>query len=46
MQHCVNGSITSAERCKDEQDNVYDRIQFCFELHTPDDSLAARATIT
>ena len=45
-RYAVSGSITSAQRCKNEQGNVYDRIQFCFELHTPDNSLAARVTIT
>jgi len=35
----VSGEITSAERCKNEQGQTYDRIQFCFEL-------TARSTIT
>ena len=42
----VSGGITCAERCAGTQRNIYDRIQFCFELHTPDDMLAARTTIT
>lgn len=46
MPKGVSGGITSAQRCKNEQGNVYDRIQFCFELRTPDDNLAARVTIT
>lgn len=41
----VSGKITSAERCKNEQDQTYDRIQFCFELHH-NSLLAARSTIT
>jgi hypothetical protein len=42
----VSGGITSAQRCENEQGGVYDRIQFCFEVHTPGDILAARTTIT
>jgi hypothetical protein len=42
----ASGSITSAERCSNDQGQLYDRIQFCFELHTTDDTLAARTTIT
>jgi hypothetical protein len=46
VQYRTSGSITSAERCQNEQGQTYDRIQFCFELHTPDETLAARTTIT
>ena len=42
----VSGGISSAERCKNAQDKLYDRIQFCFEVHTPEETLAARTTIT
>ncbi|MDE0952827.1 MAG: hypothetical protein OSA45_16340 [Halioglobus sp.] len=42
----VNGGISSAERCKNAQGKLYDRIQFCFEVHTPEETLAARTTIT
>ena len=42
----ATGSITSAERCANDQGNPYDRIQFCFELHDPEGALAARTTIT
>lgn len=42
----ASGSILSAERCTNEQGKQYDRIQFCFEVHTPEDTLAARTTIT
>ena len=42
----ISGSILSAQRCTNEQGQVYDRIQFCFEVHTPQDALAARTTIT
>jgi hypothetical protein len=42
----VSGSIISAQRCLDERERVYDRLQFCFEMANPDSSLAARTTIT
>jgi hypothetical protein len=42
----ISGSILSAERCTNEQGKQYDRIQFCFEVQTPEDALAARTTIT
>ena len=42
----ISGSILSAQRCKNEQGRLYDRIQFCFEVHTPKEVLAARTTIT
>jgi len=45
-RYAINGSIISANRCRNEQGDLYDRIQFCFEIHTPDHGLAARVTIT
>ncbi len=42
----ISGGIISAQRCANAQGKFYDRIQFCFEVHTPEDSLAARSTIT
>lgn len=42
----ISGSILSAERRQNELGQTYDRIQFCFEMHAPDQSLAARTTIT
>ena len=42
----ASGGVTSAQRCRDADNNVYDRIQFRFELHTPENQLAARTTIT
>lgn len=42
----VSGGISSAERCKNAQGKLYDRIQFCFDVHTPEEMLAARTTIT
>ena len=42
----ISGSITSAERCSNDAEQVFDRIQFCFEVQTTDAQLAARTTIT
>lgn len=42
----ISGGITSAERCQSAQQMIYDRIQFCFELYTPESTLVARSTIT
>jgi hypothetical protein len=42
----VGGSIVSAERRKNDEGKFYDRVQFCFEVRQPDDTLAARTTIT
>ena len=41
----VSGQVISAERQKDEQDHVYDRIEFRFELAEPAGNLAASSTI-
>ena len=46
MTYKVNGGITSAERCKNNDGKTYDRIQFCFELHNPAGERVARTTIT
>jgi hypothetical protein len=46
IRYCVSGGITSARRCQNEQGKLYDRIQFCFEVHTPEETLVARTTIT
>ncbi len=42
----VSGRIPSAERRENDDGQLYDRIQFCFELHNPNGELAARTTIT
>ena len=44
--YAVNGSIVSAERCRNEQDKYYDRLQFCFDVFDPEQTLVARSTIT
>lgn len=46
QRYDISGSITSAERCHNAQDQVYDRVQFCFEVNAPAGTLAARTTIT
>ena len=42
----VAGKIVSAERCRNEQGKLYDRLQFCFEVFDPGRALVARSTIT
>ena len=42
----VAGQVASARRCQDAAGNIYDRIQFCFEVFDPGQELAARSTIT
>lgn len=46
LLYTASGSITAAERCRNDQCEVYDRIQFCFELSDPAQVLSARTTIT
>ena len=46
INYAVNGSVTSAERCQSDEGKLYDRLQFCFEIHSPDNALVARTTIT
>ena len=41
----ITGEVSEADRCAAES-RVFDRIQFRFELFTPDGALTARATIT
>jgi hypothetical protein len=42
----ISGGINSAQRCENAQGQLYDRIQFCFEVHDTNEQLAARTTIT
>ena len=44
--YSISGEISSAERRNSTQLNVHDRLQFRFEVHTPEKTLAARSTIT
>ena len=46
IRYRVSGGITSAQRCENAQGKFYDRIQFCFAVHSPEEVLAARTTIT
>lgn len=42
----VSGGIDSAQRCTNAAGQLYDRVQFSFDVQTPDETLAARTTIT
>jgi hypothetical protein len=42
----VNGTITSADRCKSDAGNIYDRIQFRFDVQLPNGDPVARSTVT
>ncbi|CAA0125086.1 Uncharacterised protein [Halioglobus japonicus] len=44
--YSVSGGINGAQRCTNPEGKLYDRIVFCFEVHTPENILAARTTIT
>ena len=44
ITYAISGAVTSAERCRNEAGQVYDRLVFCFEMATAG-VLAARSTI-
>ena len=44
--YTVAGRVNSAERCENEQGQVYDRIQFVFDVASNDGAPVARSTIT
>lgn len=44
--YTISGGILSAARHTNDEGNIFDRLQFCFEVHAPDKTLAARTTIT
>lgn len=46
VEYTVSGRVNSAQRCSGEGGDIYDRIQFCFEVFTPQNQLSARSTIT
>lgn len=46
VSYDVAGQVASAERMQNDEGKHYDRIQFVFEVYTPDKALAARSTIT
>jgi hypothetical protein len=46
IRYRISGGISSAQRCENAQGKLYDRIQFRFEVHSPEEILAARTTIT
>jgi len=41
----VSGGVIGAERCRGEEGDIYDRVQFRFELVDPQGELAARSVI-
>ena len=42
----VNGTITSAERCKSDAGDIYDRVQFRFDVQLAGGEPVARSTVT
>ena len=46
VSYKASGKITEAERCVGKAGNIYDRIQFLFELVDPEGELTARSVIT
>lgn len=42
----VAGGVRSSERCHNANGDIYDRIQFCFEVFARDQALVARSTVT
>jgi hypothetical protein len=46
VSYAVTGRVNSAERCRNTSGKIYDRIQFCFEVFTQQQALAARSTVT
>jgi len=42
----ISGKIIAAERRKNEQNQTYDWVQFCFEMTSPEKTLSARSIIT
>lgn len=46
INYSISGRINSADRLSDDAGNIYDRIQFCFEVYNPDKTIVTRSTIT
>ncbi|WP_145999131.1 hypothetical protein [Oceanicoccus sp. KOV_DT_Chl] len=46
MEYHISGEIVAAERRHNEQGQIYDWLQFCFELKNPNQQLTARSIIT
>jgi hypothetical protein len=42
----VSGGITLAERCRNSNDQVYDRIRFCFDVQDDAGNAVARSIVT
>jgi hypothetical protein len=46
ISYQISGGVIGVERCRNDQGQTYDRVQFCFDIHAPDNCLVARTTIT
>jgi len=46
IRYKVSGGNTSAQRRENAESQVYDRVQFCFEVYAPKETLAARTAVT
>lgn len=46
LPYAISGKVISAERCTGDDARIYDRLQFCFEIRSPAQTLTARTTIT
>ena len=46
VTYSIQGQVTAAERCTSEAGNLYDRIQFRFDVFAPGGDEVARSTIT
>jgi hypothetical protein len=44
--YSVAGAVTAAERCHNDQGDIYDRIQFQFDVSHSDGEPVARSTVT
>jgi hypothetical protein len=42
----VTGGVASSERCQSAEGNIYDRVQFVFDIFAPGNEPAARSTVT
>lgn len=44
--YCVAGTVTAAERCRNNEGDTYDRIQFQFDVSRSSGAPVARSTVT
>lgn len=45
VTYTISGKIVAAERRENEKGQIYDWVQFCFEMVSPEEVLSARATM-